>query len=382
MQILAGQKSIVSAGDHFRFSCTACGKYAPSPLSRPPTRHVPSAPPTRRGCVYGTIGLSRCSRSCTWWRRWRWLWGDASSFSGQVLHAIVLGARGARPARPVPPVTRAQSRATARPRRRIIPRLLPPNHRLAVADVRPPRPPITTAATTWCAHQADPESGGEKLRPRRTSQLLSRYAHAFSQEMGLYATRHGEEVQAPVLMLRGRRADFAAASSTTAGGGDDNDEGRAGHGERDGTTAATKSPRGKATAAKQGWCHFAYPETAGASGGAPIRSFAEYIQLRAEGKVTDAGTHTAQRPPPPSTQHSSDRPLTDCTTFVCCVSYRIVSHRDMCVPWGQTCRAGCGAGWVLSTCPSPAAASPWVSSGPAPSKRVRAPPPPPTISLA
>lgn len=194
-EILAGQKSIVSAGDHFRFSCTACGK-----------------------C---------CTRS----------------FSEHVVldpHDLYL-------------LSRAPSLAPL----------------LAHVD-------------------ADPESGGEKLRPRRTSQLLSRYAHAFSQEMGLYATRHGEEVQAPVLMLRGRRADFAAASSTTAGGGDDNDEGRAGHGERDGTTAATKSPRGKATAAKQGWCHFAYPETAGASGGAPIRSFAEYTQLRAEGKVTDA----------------------------------------------------------------------------------------------
>jgi hypothetical protein len=106
--------------------------------------------------------------------------------------------------------------------------------------------------------------------------------------MGLYATRHGEEVQAPVLMLRGRRADSAAASSTTGGRGEGND----------GTTAATKSPRGK-----QGWCHFAYPETAAASGGAPIRSFAEYTQLRAEGKVTDAGTHTAHcAPHPPNTR--------------------------------------------------------------------------------
>ena len=109
--------------------------------------------------------------------------------------------------------------------------------------------------------------------------------------MGLYATRHGEEVQAPVLMLRGRRADSAAASSSTGGGGEGNDG-------NDGTTAATKAPRGK-----QGWCHFAYPETAAASGGAPIRSFAEYTQLRAEGKVTDAGTLTAHcAPHPPNTR--------------------------------------------------------------------------------
>lgn len=147
--------------------------------------------------------------------------------------------------------------------------------------------------------------------------------------MGLYATRHGEEVQAPVLMLRGRRADSAAASSTTGGGGGE------GNGDNDGTTAATKAPRGK-----QGWCHFAYPETAAASGGAPIRSFAEYTQLRAEGKVTDAGTHTAHCAPPPI-HPTLARPPTDQPHHVLCVAYRVVSNRDVCVPWGR--HAGPGA---------------------------------------
>lgn len=37
--------------------------------------------------------------------------------------------------------------------------------------------------------------------------LLERFCRAFSQEIGVYSTRHGAEVEAPILMLRGRLLD-------------------------------------------------------------------------------------------------------------------------------------------------------------------------------
>jgi 3,4-dihydroxy-2-butanone 4-phosphate synthase len=97
-----------------------------------------------------------------------------------------------------------------------------------------------------------------------------RYAHAFSQEVGIYATRNGEEIQAPVLMLRGRQTDIA---------------GNEGESEQ-----ATPLAKIAGKTARQGWCHFAYPERSGSTD-APIRSFAEYVQLRDQGKVSDLGTH-------------------------------------------------------------------------------------------
>lgn len=108
-----------------------------------------------------------------------------------------------------------------------------------------------------------------------SSELLSRFSKAFSQELGLYATRHGDEVQAPVLMLRGRKIDPGVASKFA---------------ESPSASSITSlsSPSAKPKKAKEGWCHFAFPETA--LNGTPIKSYAEYVKLRSEGQVSDAGT--------------------------------------------------------------------------------------------
>lgn len=140
---------------------------------------------------------------------------------------------------------------------------------------------VLTPAVRYLPSLQESEGGSEQSQQLgSTSALFAQFPRAFKQDLGVYSTRKGEEVQAPVLMLQSRPLGATAAAKDEAGRGDSDTESLS-------TLRGSKDQ--KKGREKLGWCHFAYPTRIAHDGGRPINSYAEFVRLYREGKANDAG---------------------------------------------------------------------------------------------